>query len=65
MQGSGGALLSPVQKAAVILSEQSESKDPGTEFTAYVNKVRRFLDFAIASLEMTYRWILHFDDSAY
>ena len=30
----------------VILSERSESKDPGTNFTANVIKVRRFFDFA-------------------
>ena len=30
--------------AAVILSEQSESKDLGTDFSTNVNLVRRFFD---------------------
>jgi len=46
--------------AVVILSEQSESKDPGTDFTANPDQMRRFLDFAIASLGMTYRYIVRF-----
>ena len=33
-------------KAVVILSEQSESKDLGTNFTANVVFVRRFFDSA-------------------
>jgi hypothetical protein len=36
----------------VILSERSESKDPGTNFSAIMDKLRRFLD-SLRSLEMT------------
>ena len=52
-------------KAAVILSEQSESKDLGTNLTTNVVIMRRFLDSANASLGMTCRYIVPFDDSAY
>ena len=49
---------------AVILSEQSESKDLGTDFTANMIPMRRFLDFANAPLGMTYRYIVRFDGFA-
>ena len=52
-------------KAVVILSDRRESKDLRTDFTANVIQMRRFLDFANAALGMTYRYIVHFDDSAY
>jgi len=51
-------------KAVVILSERSESKDLGTDLTANVIVMRRFLDFANAPLGMTYRYIVCFDGFA-
>ena len=50
--------------AVVILSEHSESKDLGTESTANVIIMRRFLDFANATLGMTCRYIVCFGDFA-
>ena len=38
----------------VILSEQRESKDLRTNFTLYINEMRRFFDSAGATLRMTY-----------
>ena len=52
------------KKAVVILSEHSESKDLGTDLTANVIIMRRFLDFANAPLGMTYRYIVRFDGFA-
>ena len=40
-------------RAAVILSERSESKDLGTNLTANINEMRRSFDFAGAPLRMT------------
>ena len=37
---------SETKNAAVILSEQSESKDPGSDCAANRDRMRRFLDFA-------------------
>ena len=51
-------------KAVVILSEQSESKDLGTDLTANVILMRRVLDFANAPLGMTCRYIVCFDGFA-
>jgi len=51
--------------AVVILSEHGESKDPGTNLTANVIIMRRFLDSANASLGMTYLCSVPFADSAY
>ena len=41
------------KEEGVILSDRRESKDLGTDFTAYVTKVRRFFDSANAPLRMT------------
>ena len=40
-------------RAAVILSERSESKDLGTNLTANINEMRRSFDSAGAPLRMT------------
>ena len=41
-------------KAVVILSEQSESKDLGTNLSASVIIMRRFLDFARNDMSFRY-----------
>ena len=50
-----------ITKAAVILSERSEPKDPGTNSTAEVYHMRRFFDSANAPLRMTDLSIVRFD----
>ena len=47
--------------AVVIPSKRSASRDLGTDFTANSIEMRRFLDFADASLGMTYLYFVRFD----